>query len=269
MSSPGTPSRMGTTERPWKEMLDDNLIKRKFMLTEDKWHRIEAEVKELESSEEKQAKKPKPCPTSIDIDAAENPDLATPSTRYYCSWIPTDKTVLPFKDMFNSKHKQHDYSKERQEKDGLIRPAEGASARALEKGFSNNHNEFNAEYPIYVVPYIENSETAIADWKQSPTLFWHNVVSLKYDDVAYLIVDGATRRNVCKKLGIEKMATNWLDPRISYAELVHSFIPICIRICLYIVMYWTITFILAVSLLNVQLCLAYQRNNLVSECHRK
>ena len=165
---------------------------------------------------------------SPERDEVPEDDPQTTASQFYVSWIPTAKTSLPRKEDF---HKQGKTASEDNADDmegdlGLIRPVSSDAAGPVRHGFRNYQKRFNAEYPLYVLPYIETSKDAINDFKKCKAEFWVKATACWYSDIKYLIIDGATRRLVCmeEEFKIQKMATNWLDPRISFQELVHILI---------------------------------------------
>jgi hypothetical protein len=88
------------------------------------------------------------------------------------------------------------------------------------------------------VPWIEDDNEAVAMYLDSPGTFWLRLFDK--DDafgssIILLVVDGAHRTTVCKKIDISKMRVNWLQPTISVAEMVTRISRLCIRVCAYAV----------------------------------
>ena len=78
---------------------------------------------------------------------------------------------------------------------------------------------------IWVVPYIENDEAAVAVYLKSPLLFWKRWFDVDDDfhkSIPALVVDGAHRRYVSLSLSIVQLRCNFLQPTMSVYEMVRA-----------------------------------------------
>jgi hypothetical protein len=88
------------------------------------------------------------------------------------------------------------------------------------------------------VPWIEDDDEAVDLYLDQRSVFWLRLLDKKDDfgsTFKLLVVDGAHRTTVCKKIDISKMRVNWLQPTISVAEMVTRISRLCIRVCAYAV----------------------------------
>ena len=78
---------------------------------------------------------------------------------------------------------------------------------------------------IWVVPYIENDEAAVAVYLKNPLLFWKRWFDVDDDfhkSIPALVVDGAHRRYVSLSLSIVQLRCNFLQPTMSVYEMVRA-----------------------------------------------
>ena len=192
LTSPGC---SGRSQVGWEKELDDFVIKSKFMLSAEAMLRYQEEhagkegvnghdessnggegdrKKEGNKAKDKGRSSKKQKTSHKEGRRSASPERATenvvPSTSgFFMSWIPTDLTELPRLGDFHNQERsnqslgntQQALKEDAQEDEGLIRPITADTAEPVRRGFRTNHRCYNAEYPVYILPYIEKSKAAI------------------------------------------------------------------------------------------------------------
>jgi hypothetical protein len=105
---------------------------------------------------------------------------------------------------------------------GLIRPVTDKTSASVRNGFAEYGNEFDPTKAVWVVPFIEGTDTASAKLRDlyvsDPIAFWLKVFDID-SEIPLLIVDGANRIYVATSLDIKYSYASFLSPEISFGEM--------------------------------------------------